>query len=95
MVLPLLQSTAVNSVLEALACGVPVITTQGGVSDYLDQSCAVQCAPGDAQGIAEATLSLLHDERRRHFMRIAARQRGLQFDWKEVARQMLSIYSAI
>jgi glycosyltransferase involved in cell wall biosynthesis len=92
MFLPLTDSTAVNSVLEALACGVPVITSAGGVEDYLTAECARVHPVGDARAMADSLLELLDDESQLGDMRAAARRRALALDWKHIAAQMASIY---
>lgn len=95
LLLPLRASTATNAVLEALACGVPIITTRGGISDYLDDSCAIQLAPADVTSMAEATIALLDDDGQRERMGTFARQRALSFDWHRVAAQMRNVYQRI
>src|SRR5207302_1249221 len=48
LALPLLDSTANNTLLEALACGLPIVTSAvGGVSDYVDHRCAEVVGVGD------------------------------------------------
>lgn len=94
LVLPLTYSTAVNSVLEALACGVPVITTRGGISDYLDSCCGIELERGDAAGMVDAIISLLNSndlDRRRE----AARAKALEFDWPRVAEQVRQVYATV
>jgi glycosyltransferase involved in cell wall biosynthesis len=93
MVLPLLDATANNSLLEAIACGVPLVTTDvGGVRDYVDDRCAVIVAPGDAEGMCQAVVELMADDERRREMARAARQRALEFDWPHVAQAHLEVY---
>lgn len=41
-------------VLEALACGVPVVTTAGTVMEEVAAGAALLAAPGDANGLAAA-----------------------------------------
>lgn len=95
LVLPLEKSVAVNGVLEALSCGVPVVTTAGGVSDYLDPSSSIATAPADAAGMSAAVLDILADTERRTAMREAARRHSLHFDWTVIARQMAGLYDSI
>ena len=95
LVLPLRESTAVQGVLECMACGVPVVTTRGGVSDYLDDSCAVQCAQGDTQSMIDTALQLLRDDSRRLAMAAAARERALLFSWPRVAAKLAAVYEQV
>jgi glycosyltransferase involved in cell wall biosynthesis len=88
LVLPLKYSTAVNTVLEALACGIPVVTTRGGISDYLDDACSVQFDRGDAEGMARSILELLDSPETLLRMRSAARRKALEFSWPKVAQQI-------
>jgi glycosyltransferase involved in cell wall biosynthesis len=95
LVLPLLHSTAVNTVLEALACGVPVVTTRGGISDYLNPSCAIECNPHDSEGVAQQVIELLADRDRLCAMRAEARQQALRFRWSRVAQAATEVYRRV
>lgn len=95
LVLPLLDSTSVTSVNEALGCGVPVLTNRGGVSDYLNDECSVQLAVGDVDGMIDVTVELLRDETRRTSMSQAARKRGLELDWPRSSEKMLEVYRRV
>lgn len=95
LVLPLRESTAVQSALECMACGVPVVTNRGGISDYLADSCSVQCAPGDTAGLIDAAVQLLRDDGRRQTMAAAAREHALSFSWPRVAEQMAAVYARV
>jgi glycosyltransferase involved in cell wall biosynthesis len=90
---PVSDATGNSALMEALACGVPVVTTDaGGVPDYVDGSCAV-LRPADPARLADAVVGLLGDERERGAMAEAARERALRFDWPHVAWSLLQIYA--
>jgi len=95
-VCPLLQCTASNSLLEALACGVPIVATDtGGVRDYVSEDSAVLTRPGDAEEMAQALFSLIDDENHRQEMSIAARKRALQLDWMVIAHSLAELYRSL
>ena len=96
LVMPLLDCTANNAILEAMACGVPpVVTDIGGVRDYVDETCARLAAFGDTDGMATAILQLLDDPAGRAAMAGAARLRAEAFAWPRVMEQTLSVYEAL
>ncbi len=70
-----------NAVIEALACGRPVVASNvGGIPELVDESCAILAAPGDPEQLAEAIAQAL--ARRWDPERIANRfRRG----WDQVA----------
>lgn len=78
------------SVLEALACGTPVITADvGGARELVDERCGAWAAP-DAEQLADAVLRLAaRDERWR---RAAARRRAESFPWARTVAEMLAVH---
>ncbi len=92
LVLPLTESTTVNTVLESLACGMPVVTNDGGIADYLDGSCGVMVPVRDVRAMVEASVELLRDETRRRAMGRAARAKALEFAWPQVAQKYAAFY---
>ena len=96
LVMPLLDSTANNALLEAMSCGLPIVTNDvGGVRDYADDSCAAILPKCDAAEFADEVLNLLDDPERRGAMSRAARARAMRYDWSEIARQLHRVYDKI
>lgn len=96
MVLPLTDSTANNALLEGLACGLPMVTTDvGGTRDYVDESCAFLLPPGDADGMTNAVLALADDEALRATFGIRSRERALLFDWDRLTPQLVLFYEGL
>ena len=61
-VLPLIDSTANNALLEMLACGLPVVSTAvGAVAQYCVGSAVKLVEPGDPRKLADAVCELLAD----------------------------------
>lgn len=92
--MPVTDATANNAVLESLACGTPVITTDvGGMRDYLDSSCGwlLPCAD------TEATMNLIRCLARDKSSLIprghAARERAECFSWEHVVEQCRVAYT--
>lgn len=75
-VVPSLQDNLPNTVLEAMACGTPVVAFRvGGIPEMVREGSSGRLAsPGDVAGLACALDSLLADERQRACMGLAARQ---------------------
>jgi glycosyltransferase involved in cell wall biosynthesis len=95
VLLPLTDSTANNSLLEAMACGTPVVVSDvGGVRDYVGADCGALCPPGDAQAHAAATIDLLRDTSRREGAGKAARARASICAWPIVREQIRQVVNS-
>lgn len=91
--IPVTFASANNSVLEALACGKPVISTNtGGISDYVDGQSGWLLPPGDTG----AAIELINALKKGRIIIVektkAARKRALDFSWVKIAQQMHEVY---
>ena len=90
------ESTANNAVLEALACGTPVIATDiGGVRDYMGEDCGALVPPEDPDAMVDAILDISSDADIRQEMGAAARRQAETLAWPRVARQLEALYRSI
>ena len=97
MVLPLTDCTANNSILEAMASGLPLVTTDiGGIRDYVNETCAFLTPQGDAETMASKVLLLAEDEALRLQLSVAAREKAVgEFAWTIVANRISEVYKII
>ncbi len=79
-------------VLEALACGAPVVTTSGTVMEEVASGAALLAPPGDAAGLAEALEAAVdgRSERRRLGFEVAARH-----TWEASAAAHAEVYRSV
>lgn len=79
-------------ILEAMACGVPVITTRQGPADIVRDGIDGFFVPiRDAEAIAMRLEQLHRDPQLRHQMSRSARNRALQFTWDRYARRAADV----
>lgn len=90
------NATANNAMLEALACGAPVVSQRiGGVPEYLDESCARLSEPGDVSATVKALRDLAASRKQQSEMRHAARAQALTLDWRSIAAQTQQLYASL
>jgi glycosyltransferase involved in cell wall biosynthesis len=97
LVLPLLDSTSNNALVESMACGLPVVSNDvGGTRDYCDSSHSILVPSGDVDGFCKAIVRLAADQGVRRRMSARARRRAAaEFDWKVVAAEVRRVYRQV
>jgi UDP-glucose:(heptosyl)LPS alpha-1,3-glucosyltransferase len=107
MLLPAVYDPFPNAAIEALACGVPLITSDGcGVAELIDPYRRVGhatafgqiVAPGDVQGTADAIERMLADSGHQagaQAVRSAARASVADLDLQTMAGAMVALYKAL
>lgn len=92
--LPVNFATANNSLLEALACGTPVISTNiGGIPDYLNEDCGWLLPEGNSESIFELLHSVSKNRELAKMKSVPARTSALRFDWENIAEEIQAVYS--
>lgn len=97
-VLPSLGEGISNTVLEAMASGLPVIATSVGGNPELvqDGATGLLFPAGDVSALARALATLIDNPSRRHAMGEAAEAHIRQnFDWQRTVDSYLSLYDAL
>lgn len=96
VVQPMEESTANNAILEALACGTPVVATDvGGVRDYMDERCGALTPVRDPDAMSDAILEIATDEDVRRRMGDAARRQAEEYAWPIVASRFEELYRSV
>ncbi len=97
MLLPMQDSGANTAVVEALACGLPVVTTDvGGIRDYGGGSVVSVVEPDDDTHMVETTLRILDHPALQRELSTASRQFA-EHDlcWRRVVEQHIDVYSRV
>ena len=82
-------------VLEAMAQGTPVVTSQGTSTAEVGGEVAELVPPTDAGAIAEAIDGILEDKQRADRMRNDGLARAATYSWNETARLLVQVYKEL
>jgi glycosyltransferase involved in cell wall biosynthesis len=95
--LPLLDCTANNAILEATACGLPILSnTVGGLTHYTQPTFAQLLPIGDVNGFTTAILEQVEHQTYLETAAKAARSFAEQhLDWRQIAQQTLNLYEQV
>lgn len=92
-VLPVRDTTANNALLEAIACGVPVVAEDvGSIRDYVGCDNAVLCPPDSDVAMSRAIRELIANPDYCYRMGEASRRRAVALRWSNVAEQTRAAY---
>lgn len=90
-ILPSFHEGRSNAVLEALACGLPMIVSDRDFNrEFLNDECAIFVEPSSVEEIANAIKELLDQPEKRVEMGRLAREHSFNFSQKERARSFIN-----
>ncbi len=82
-------------VLEALACGVPVVAANStSIPEVLGEA-GIYCDPHDTSSIAQAMIEILLNPALAEQLRHIGPARAAQFSWERTARETLDVYAYV
>lgn len=88
-VLPTREEGSCNAVIEALACGTPIVTSDGDyMNDLVNDDVAIRISPTNVEALREAIMTLKDDSERRLRMSKACAERSTEFDIQSRARRV-------
>jgi glycosyltransferase involved in cell wall biosynthesis len=79
-------------VLEAMACGVPVVASNVSAVPEVAGEAALLVDPSDVRQICDAVERLLRDDTLRSALRERGLQRAAEFRWEKAARETVEVY---
>ncbi|HHS50409.1 MAG TPA: glycosyltransferase family 1 protein [candidate division Zixibacteria bacterium] len=82
-------------VLEAMACGTPVVTSNLSSMPEVAGDCAILVDPSSAESIADGLRRLAQDDALREDFKARGLARAKEFTWQNCARKTLDIYRSI
>jgi len=92
---PSLRESFGIPMLEAMACGVPVITSNTSSMPEVAGNAAMIVNPYKPEEIAVAMISLYHEESLRQKLIQAGLAQAARFSWKAMAQDVLNIYQEL
>ena len=82
-------------VVEAMACGTPVITAQNSSLGEITGDCAELVNPEETESIVEALRQLVFNPERRRQLSELGLKRAQLFSWQRAARETLAVYRKV
>ena len=78
---------------EAMACGVPLISTHSGGLKEVVGKAAIEVKPRDSEGISNAIVDLFgNPDKREHYKKVGRERMEKEFQWLNTAKKYVEIF---
>jgi glycosyltransferase involved in cell wall biosynthesis len=81
--------------LEAMACGTPVVSSSASSLPEVVGDAGLLVDPSDVEGLSAALRQLLEDEPRRKALAAAGRARASELSWRRMASETVQVYREV
>jgi glycosyltransferase involved in cell wall biosynthesis len=89
-------ATANNAILEAMACGLPIVSEAvGGIREYVGRESGILYTPGSVREGVQAILKLYSDCSLVEQMGAAARFEAKKLSWHAIGQKTSNVYKRI
>ncbi|MEZ0539184.1 glycosyltransferase family 4 protein [Fibrella arboris] len=78
--------------LEAMQCGLPVITSNVSSLPEVVGDAAITVSPTDADALCQAIITVINSDDLQHQLRVNALRRAKLFSWEKFTRQHIDVY---
>jgi glycosyltransferase involved in cell wall biosynthesis len=82
-------------VLEAMSCGIPVVSSNRSSIPEIVGSAGALIDPTNTQELADQIIALLSNEADRNRLSMLGKEQAARFSWLEVARKTLEVYRSV
>jgi glycosyltransferase involved in cell wall biosynthesis len=82
-------------ILEAMACGTPVVASRASCLPEVAEGAAVLIDPTNVDGLADALQRVLTDPTLRQGLTQRGRERAAQYTWRGAAERLLGVYQRV
>ncbi len=94
-ILPSINEGMSNTVLEAMSCGLPIITTGTGGTKELIKGNGIIIDKQSSVSISDAAIELLKDHKKMRSYGEKSRELAMKLSWSNVAHQYYNLYKGI